>query len=139
MIVMVFSCLVDADTIDTADFCGEYPVNRSLHTDFSKCLSKICDKINSFTAVTDLQKERKKVQSQVYRKIDSEAEIFIFQMPTGSGKTLCSMRFALERAIRKNKKRIIYVMIITEMGVTLLPASLPVRLGSKSPKPLTLY
>lgn len=105
-----FSCLVDADTIDTADFCGEYPVNRSLHTDFSKCLSKICDKINSFTAVTDLQKERKKVQSQVYRKIDSEAEIFIFQMPTGSGKTLCSMRFALERAIRKNKKRIIYVI-----------------------------
>ena len=31
-------------------------------------------------------------------------------MPTGSGKTLCSVKFALERAIRKNKKRIIYVI-----------------------------
>lgn len=31
-------------------------------------------------------------------------------MPTGSGKTLCSVKFALERAIKKNKKRIIYVI-----------------------------
>ena len=31
-------------------------------------------------------------------------------MPTGSGKTLCSVKFALERAIRQGKKRIIYVI-----------------------------
>ena len=31
-------------------------------------------------------------------------------MPTGSGKTLCSVKFALERAVRKEKKRIIYVI-----------------------------
>ena len=31
-------------------------------------------------------------------------------MPTGSGKTLCSIKFALEKAVRENKKRIIYVI-----------------------------
>ena len=31
-------------------------------------------------------------------------------MPTGSGKTLCSMKFALERLIRSGKKRIIYII-----------------------------
>ncbi len=30
-------------------------------------------------------------------------------MPTGSGKTLCSVKAALERAIKKQKKRIIYI------------------------------
>ena len=31
-------------------------------------------------------------------------------MPTGSGKTLCSIKFALERALRSGKKRIIYII-----------------------------
>lgn len=104
-----FSCLTDADSLDTAKFCnGEQ--NRTLKSDFKECLDKVNIKLNSFTAVTDLQKTRSLLQRQVYKRIDEQAAIYLMNMPTGSGKTLCSVKFALERAIKSGKKRIIYII-----------------------------
>jgi CRISPR-associated endonuclease/helicase Cas3 len=104
-----FSCLTDADSIDTADFCDGAKI-RSLTANFDNCLQKINYKLSSFSCVTDLQKSRATLQDQVYKSINKQAEIFLMNLPTGSGKTLCSMKFALERAIAKGKKRIIYVI-----------------------------
>lgn len=104
-----FSCLTDADSIDTAKFCGT-GVNEHLKANFEKCLQKVDDRLNSFICKTELQKTRKVLQQQVFEKTDNDAEIYLMNMPTGSGKTLCSVKFALERAIKKNKKRIIYVI-----------------------------
>lgn len=66
--------------------------------------------MDSFVCETELQRARARLQAQVYTKASENAEIFLVDMPTGSGKTLCSMKFALERAIKNNKKRIIYVI-----------------------------
>lgn len=104
-----FSCLTDADSLDTAKFCNG-DENRSLKSEFKECLQKVDVKLNSFTAITDLQKTRSLLQKQVYQKIDQQAEIYLMNMPTGSGKTLCSVKFALERAIKSGKKRIIYII-----------------------------
>lgn len=104
-----FSCLTDADSTDTAEFCSGIK-NTELKTDFKQCLDKINSKLNSYDCVTELQKSRSRLQQQVYDKADSDSEIYLMNMPTGSGKTLCSMKFALERAIRTGKKRIIYVI-----------------------------
>lgn len=104
-----FSCLTDADSLDTAQFCNG-DVNRNLKSDFNNCLNKINTNMNSFKAVTDLQKTRSVLQSQVYEKVDGKAQIYLMNMPTGSGKTLCSVKFALEKAIKSGKKRIIYVI-----------------------------
>lgn len=71
---------------------------------------KVNERLNSFVCKTDLQKTRKVLQQQVFEKTDTDADIYLMNMPTGSGKTLCSVKFALERAIRGNKKRIIYVI-----------------------------
>lgn len=104
-----FSCLTDADSIDTAIFCnGE--ILRSLSADFEQCLEKLKKHVSKFHAETPLQKARSILQEQVYGKINTDAEIYLMNMPTGSGKTLCSMRFALERAVKTGKKRIIYVI-----------------------------
>ena len=64
---------------------------------------------------TKVQAARKLLQSQAFNKIEKDAEIYLLNMPTGSGKTLCSMKYALERVIRKNKKRIIYVIPYTSI------------------------
>lgn len=104
-----FSCLIDADTIDTAKFCGTLP-ERPLKADFTLCLKKIDEKLTNFMCVTELQKTRANLQKQVFEKVNVSSEIFLMNMPTGSGKTLCSMKFALERAIRSCKKRIIYII-----------------------------
>lgn len=106
----IFSCLTDADSLDTAVFCSEKEEDRSVYADFRECLQKINAEFAKFTAITALQKTRGKLQQIVYEKIHQSAEIFFMNMPTGSGKTLCSMKFALERAIRGDKKRIIYVI-----------------------------
>lgn len=104
-----FSCLVDADSIDTARFCSEEKI-RTLTADFEACLEKVNKKLNSFVCTTSLQKSRAFLQQQVFHKVDISGEIYLMNMPTGSGKTLCSVKFALERAVRIGKKRIIYVI-----------------------------
>ena len=105
----VFSCLVDADSIDTARFCdGE--IIHPLTANFQTCLKKVNLKLSSFVCTTSLQKTRALLQQQVFEKADTDGEIYLMNMPTGSGKTLCSVKFALERAIQKGKKRIIYII-----------------------------
>jgi len=104
-----FSCLVDADSTDTAGFCGN-SVETELFANFERCLEKVNRRLDSFICMTDLQKARASLQRQVFEKSAVESEIYLMNMPTGSGKTLCSLKFALERALRKQKKRIIYVI-----------------------------
>lgn len=104
-----FSCLTDADSLDTAEFCGA-PPNREMTADFKACLQRIDAKLQGFSAHTPLQKARAVLQAQVYQKADADANIFLMNMPTGSGKTLCSMKFALQRAIKLHKRRIIYII-----------------------------
>lgn len=104
-----FSCLTDADSLDTAHFCTGRE-DKELKSDFEMCLRKLNCVLDSFYCETELQKARSRVQKQVYDKTDEQADIYLMNMPTGSGKTLCSMKFALERAIKTGKRRIIYVI-----------------------------
>ena len=104
-----FSCLTDADSNDTAEFCNEQK-DRELVSDFKQCLKRINHKLSSFSCTTELQKTRSIIQQQVYSKTNIDSEIYLMNMPTGSGKTLCSMKFALERALKTGKRRIIYVI-----------------------------
>lgn len=104
-----FSCLTDADSLDTAKFCGNFSKSH-MQADFERCLKKVEDHFSSFRCKTQLQKSRALLQEQVFKKADLDAEIYLMNMPTGSGKTLCSVKFALERAIRSHKKRIIYII-----------------------------
>lgn len=95
-----FLCLTDADSVDTAEFC-ECKKSKTLFSNFKKCLEKVNEKLPSFICKTDLQKTRTLIQK---KKIDLDSEIYLMNMPTGSGKTLCSLKFALEKAIKKIKK-----------------------------------
>ncbi len=104
-----FSCLTDADSLDTAHFCTGRE-DKELVSDFEVCLRKLNFILESFYPETELQKARSRVQKQVYANIEEDADIYLMNMPTGSGKTLCSMKFALERAIKTGRRRIIYVI-----------------------------
>ena len=104
-----FSCLVDADSCDTAQFCGTGKSGR-LKADFRSCLERTIQCLNSFVCTTDLQKARTLLQQQAFQRARQSAEIYLLNMPTGSGKTLASVKIALERAIAGNKKRIIYII-----------------------------
>lgn len=91
----VFSCLVDADSIDTADFCKEKELPRKLKADFTACLQAVDQRLISFACKTELQKTRSLLQKQAFQNISHDAEIYLLNMPTGSGKTLASVKIAL--------------------------------------------
>ncbi len=104
-----FSCLTDADSLDTEEFYAEIK-RQKMQSDFSEALSCVDKVFSEFRATTELQKARSILQAQVYEKTNINANIYLMNMPTGSGKTLCSLKFALTRAINTNKKRIIYII-----------------------------
>ena len=104
----LFSCLTDADFIDTERFVTPN-TDRGMDGDFQKAYEKVCEKLNSFKIETKLQESRSIIQEQVYKSVESNANVYTLNMPTGSGKTLCSIRAALKTAIENKKKRIIYV------------------------------
>lgn len=104
-----FSCLTDADWLDTEEFFkGES--RRELTADFELCLQEVNKVLDSFKCTTELQKARARLQNQVFTHVGDNSSIFLMNMPTGSGKTLCSIKFALEQAIKKGRKRIIYII-----------------------------
>lgn len=105
----LFSCLTDADFIDTERFVTPN-TDRGIDGDFQKAYEKVCEKLNSFKIETKLQESRSIIQEQVYKSVESNANVYTLNMPTGSGKTLCSIRAALKTAIENEKKRIIYVI-----------------------------
>ena len=112
----IYSCLTDADFIDTERFCNPDAERGIKEANFEAALEKVNAYLEKFDCVTDLQKARSGIQSQVYESMrNNNANIYIVDMPTGSGKTLCSLKAALETAIKYNKKRIIYVIPYTSI------------------------
>lgn len=105
----MYSCLTDADFIDTEQFCAPESA-RGVYGDFEKAYELLCKKMDEFVPKTELQKARNVIQAQVYKGAETHSDIYLMDMPTGSGKTLCSLRVALEKAIREKKKRIIYII-----------------------------
>lgn len=107
-----YSCLVDADSLDTEHFCHD--INRAtLKTDFEACLEKLDRQLVAFgenANQTLLQKTRADIQKQAFENITEDADVYLMNMPTGSGKTLCSAKCALMKVLGEHKKHIIYVI-----------------------------
>ena len=112
MIRYCYSCLVDADALDTERFCKGVE-RTTLKTDFQACLQKLNDQFDKFRKKKDqtsLQLARTKIQEQAFQNIHEDADIYLMSMPTGSGKTLCSAKCSLIKALETEKKHIIYVI-----------------------------
>lgn len=106
----VFSCLTDADFLDTEIFCNEN-VERGMSGDFEKALDKLNRELSDMPSDNPLRQARSRIQQQAFDNSVNKSHISILDMPTGSGKTLCSLKLALE----SGKKRIIYVIPYTSI------------------------
>lgn len=106
----VFSCLTDADFLDTEIFCNKN-VERGMSGDFEKALDKLNRELSDMPSDNPLRQARSRIQQQAFDNSVNKSHISILDMPTGSGKTLCSLKLALE----SGKKRIIYVIPYTSI------------------------
>lgn len=110
----LFSCLTDADFIDTETVFND-ALERGIDGDFEAALALLNQTLVDFPQDTDVRKARASLQVQAVSNVSLAEEINILNMPTGSGKTLCSMKIALEQAIKTGKKSIIYVIPYTSI------------------------
>lgn len=104
---MLFSCLVDADRLD-ALHCDDPSVNPEY-----KSIKELQDDLNDFLAKAHFKPSpinniRTEIRKEALKKSNLKTGIFTFCSPTGSGKTISSISFALNHALKNNHKRIIY-------------------------------
>ena len=110
----LFSCLTDADFLDTEKFFSP-DIDRKLKSDFNAADICLNEYKNNFPCETELQKARSRLLEQAIENSANSANISILNMPTGSGKTYCSLKLAFEKMKASGKKRIIYVIPYTSI------------------------
>jgi len=124
---MLFSCLVDADSLDTEAFMTPEQVQlRGSHTslpELLKMLERHLRKLNEEAVDSDVNRVRNFVQEQCIKTSQGERGFYSLTVPTGGGKTLSSVLWALHHAVRNNLQRIIiaipYTSIIVQTATTL--------------------
>lgn len=110
---MLFSCLVDADFLDTEKYMEEKV--RGDYLPISELQKKLDDYLYSKQSESELNKKRNKILKQCIDKAKLEPGFFSLTVPTGGGKTLSSMAFALKHAIKHDKKRVIVAIPYTSI------------------------
>lgn len=114
----LLSCLIDADRINSAEF--EYPEYKTLRSEMkypdwghlSEKLEKALDKLNENTPVNQ---SRALVSQACMQCAKSPKGIYTLTVPTGGGKTLSSLRFALNHANEHTMDRIVYIIPYTSI------------------------
>lgn len=124
---MLFSCLVDADSLDTESFMTpEQARLRGGHTTMEELLDKLeryLQELKAKASDTEVNRIRNYVQEQCVKESQSEKGFYSLTVPTGGGKTLSSVLWALHHAIKNQQQRIIiaipYTSIIVQTASTL--------------------
>jgi CRISPR-associated endonuclease/helicase Cas3 len=116
---MVFSCLVDADFMDTEAFYKQIEGGSNLRNGSVPQLESLRDALDRFLAQFVADKPVNVLRTEVLHHVRSHAEwtpgLFSLTVPTGGGKTLASLAFALDHAIRYGLRRVIYVIPFTSI------------------------
>ena len=119
---MIFSSLVDADFLDTELFCSKEKAQhrKSLVSDADmyqlrkKFLSHM-EALGKTAKRTDVNIVRGQIFRESLKKAALPKQFFSLKVPTGGGKTLSSMGFALEHACCHDMHRIIYTIPFTSI------------------------
>lgn len=118
LVRLLFSCLIDADRIDTADF--ESPKQAVLRTLGSYSGWEILiDHLEKHLATLQpkhtIDHLRQNIARHCLNSASREKGIYTLTVPTGGGKTLASLRFALHHAKQHGMDRVIYVIPFTSI------------------------
>lgn len=116
---MLFSCLVDADFLDTESYMRPekqerrkgYPPLKAMH----KALQNFLDEKTGESVASPVNAARAEVLNACRACADKPPGFFSLIVPTGGGKTLSSLAFALKHAQRHDKRRVIYAIPYTSI------------------------
>jgi len=113
---MIYSALVDADFQETETFMQQGEKPRGGHASIEELCEMFNTAIQKFDNPQDeINKKRTETLKACKEKADLPQGFFTLTIPTGGGKTLASMAFALNHAIKHGLKRVIYVIPFTSI------------------------
>ncbi len=127
LVRMLFSCLVDADSLDTESFMNPEQADlRGCHTTMEELLCKIeryLQELRLNAQDTEVNHIRNYVQEHCIKESQGNKGFYSLTVPTGGGKTLASVLWALHHAVKNHQQRIIiaipYTSIIVQTASTL--------------------
>ena len=114
----LFSCLIDADRIDSANFeQAKIPACRPQgnYVSWPILIERMERKLAGFISKYPVDELRKKISNECREAANRPGGIYTLTVPTGGGKTLASLRFSLFHAEKHKRDRIIYVIPFTSI------------------------
>lgn len=115
---MLYSCLVDADFLDTERFMKNFQTGREagepLEILFDRLKTYIADWMKNPDSDT-INGRRTEILKNCLEYGKKERGLYRLTVPTGGGKTIASLAFALRHAVENHMKRIIYVIPYTSI------------------------
>lgn len=121
LVRMLFSCLVDADFLDTEDFYNRVEGRAALRPDASTGpqLADLKAALDLHLAGFRADKPVNQIRAEILQHVRVQAALapglFSLTVPTGGGKTLASLAFALDHALRHGQQRVIFVIPFTSI------------------------
>ena len=123
LIRFLFSCLIDADRINSSDFEREAQkeVRRLTEKpDWQSAIDKLEAKLAGFEnrpveEIKPIDEIRRKISDDCLKRAADSQGIYTLTVPTGGGKTLASLRYALHHAQKHHLDRIIYIIPYTSI------------------------
>lgn len=118
---MLFSALVDADFLKTEKFMSGGTVLRGRYDTINELYERLVKYIDGkgwlehIEEKQGLNRTRSEILRECQQKGKAEPGLFSLTVPTGGGKTVASMLFALEQAKEHGKERVIYVIPYTSI------------------------
>ncbi|MCI6161022.1 MAG: CRISPR-associated helicase Cas3' [Prevotella sp.] len=121
IIRMLFSCLVDADYLDTEKFMNpseaSYRKGKKTLVELKPQLDNFLSNLKQNSNPSNLNTIREKIQDACSNTADDKSGFYSLTVPTGGGKTISSLVWAMNHAIKYNKKRIIIAIPYTSIIV----------------------
>lgn len=114
---MLYSCLVDADFLDTETFMAGHPLERGGGDSMEELERRLQARISGWSSPErELDRQRCAILHRCLEQGETQKPgLFTLTVPTGGGKTTASLAFALRHARVHGLRRIIYVIPYTSI------------------------
>lgn len=111
LIRMLFSCLVDADFLDTERFMSDGKIARGNMESIPALYGKLQKHLAKFDSpANEINRKRTEILKTCLAKASGPKGLYTLTVPTGGGKTLSSLAFALRHAAEHGMSRVIYAI-----------------------------